>query len=623
MSESSWNRLVSWAADNRKTILLASAIAAVATAGSFYVVSQQQMSPKKDSSSSASSKNKKKKKAKKAKKDASSTSDEPAAAKKADLPEKFIAGIPLTRSEPQYPNVQDWDKVKELSESERKELANSFKAAGNALYAKKEHTKAAELYTKALDCYTDPIFYSNRSACYFALEDYQKVVEDTTAAIKLRPDYFKCFRRRGTAQEKLENYYDAAVDITASCVLENFGDTSMNDMVDRLMRLNAAQVAQEEYKDRPKVLPSQQFVKTYLGSFRPRKTPEDLKKDTDHEAEQELVLALDLIEKGTYDSYTKALEHLDKAIAGTELQNLFPTLKALALEYRAIFNFLMNKIDQAKADIDLSLQLHATVQAYITRSSIHLDTGDKAASQKDIELALALNPEDPDCYHHQGQLFFLSEEFDKAIECYNKSLELDETFVPSLIFKANSHLKKGERVGQSNPLETRHLVDACFEVFEEGAKKFPKNADLWNYYAEALLSTQKYSESLRYLDKAIALEKEQNPTSMSVLPLVSKALVIFQTQKDFDTSVDLCKQALVIDDRSEVAIGTLAQLYLSAGKHDEAMKMFKKNAEYARSEEELVQNLVFLVASKIQTTLQTDLPVVYKKLKEITPPQQA
>ncbi|KAG5368411.1 Mitochondrial import receptor subunit tom70 [Yarrowia sp. C11] len=618
MSESSWNRLVSWAADNRKTIVLASAIAALATAGSFYVVSQQQMSPKKDSSSSSSSKNKKKKKAKKAKKEASSA-DEPAA--KTELPEKSIAGISLTRSAPQYPDVKDWDKVKELSESERKELANSFKAAGNALYAKKEHTKAAELYSKALDCYIDPIFYSNRSACYFALEEYQKVVDDTTEAIKLRPDYFKCFRRRGTAHEKLENYFDAAVDITASCVLENFGDTSMNDMVDRLMRLNAAQVAQEEYKDRPKVLPSQQFIKTYLGSFRPRKMPKDLKKDTDHEAEQELVLALDQIEKGTYDSYTKALEHLDKAIAGTELQNLFPTLKALALEYRAIFNFLMNKMDEAKADIDLSLQLSATVQAYITRSSINLDSGDKAASQRDIELAMALNPEDPDCHHHQGQLYFLSEEFDKAIESYNKSLELDDSFVPSVIFKANSHLKKGERVGQSNPIETRHLVDACFEVFEEGAKKFPNSADLWNYYAEALLSTQKYSESLRYLDKAIALEKEQNPTSMSVLPLVSKALVIFQTQKDLDTSVDLCKQALVIDDRSEVAIGTLAQLYLSVGKHDEAMKMFKKNADYARSEEELVQNLVFLVASKIQTHLKTDLPVVYKKLREITPSQ--
>lgn len=614
MSDSSWNRLVSWAADNRKTILVASAIAAIATAGSFYVVSQQQMSPKKDSTTSSSKKSKKKKAKKAAKKEEES--------KKEDLPEKLVAGIPLTRSEPRYPNVSDWEAVKALSESERKELANSFKAAGNALYAKKEHVKAADLYSKALECHIDPIFYSNRSACYFALEDYQKVVDDTTAAIKLRPDYFKCFRRRGTAQEKLERYYDAAVDITASCVLENFGDTSMNDMVDRLMRLNAAQVAQTEYKDRPKVLPSQQFVKTYLGSFRKRTPPKDLSKDTDHEAEQELVLALDLIEQGTYDSYTKALVHLDKAIDGTELQNLFPTLKALALEYRAIFNFLMNKIDAAKADIDLSLQLHATVQAYITRSSIHLDTGDKAASQKDIELALALNAEDPDCYHHQGQLFFLSEEFDKAIECYNKSLELDGQFVPSLIFKANSFLKKGERVGQSNPIETRHLVDACFETFEEGSKKFPKNADLWNYYAEALLSTQKYGESLRYLDKAIALEKEQNPTSMSVLPLVSKALVIFQTQKDFDTSVNLCKQALVIDDRSEVAIGTLAQLYLSAGKHDEAMKMFKKNAEYARSEEELVQNLVFLVASKIQTTLQTELPVVYKKLKDITPPQQ-
>lgn len=618
MSDSSWNRLVVWAADNKKTILLASAIAAIATAGSVYVVSQQQLTPKKDSKD----KKKKAKKSKKSKKDAGADkSADVAESNKADLPEKSIAGIPLTRSEPRYPEVADWDKVKELSEAERKELANSFKAAGNALYAKKEHVKAAELYSKALDCHIDPIFYSNRSACYFALEDYNKVVEDTTAAIKLRPDYFKCFRRRGTAQEKLENYYDAAVDITASCVLENFGDHSMNDMVDRLMRLNAAQVAQTEYRDRPKVLPSQQFVKTYLGSFRPRAFPADLKKDTDHEAEQELVLALDLIEKGTYESYSKALEHLDKAIAGTELQTLFPTLKALALEYRSIFNFLMNKIDAAKADIDLSLEFHATVQAYITRSSIHLDTGDRAGSQKDIELAIALDKDDPDCYHHQGQLYFLSEEFDKAIECYNQSLKLDPTFVPSLIFKANSHLKKGERAAQTNPLEAKHMVDLCFEVFEESAKNFPKNPELWNYYAEALLSTQKYSESLQFLDKSIALEKEQNPTSMSVLPLVSKALVIFQTQKDFETSVDLCKQALVIDDRSEVAIGTLAQLYLSAGKHDEAMKMFKKNAEYARSEEELVQNLVFLVASKIQTTLQTDLPVVYKKLKEITPPQ--
>lgn len=52
-----------------------------------------------------------------------------------------------------------------LTVKERKAYAVTFKTEGNKLYGGRKFTQAIDLYTKAIMCHADPVFYSNRAAC--------------------------------------------------------------------------------------------------------------------------------------------------------------------------------------------------------------------------------------------------------------------------------------------------------------------------------------------------------------------------------------------------------------------------------------------------------------------------
>jgi import receptor subunit TOM70 len=80
---------------------------------------------------------------------------------------------------------------------------------------------------------------------------------------------------------------------------------------------------------------------------------------------------------------------------------------------------------------------------------------------------------------------------------------------------------------------------------------------------------------------------------MNVLPLVNKALALYQWQNDLPRAEELCKEALEIDPECDAAVATLAQLSLQQGKLDQAIEYFGRHASIARSEPELEQSVTF------------------------------
>jgi mitochondrial import receptor subunit TOM70 len=78
-----------------------------------------------------------------------------------------------------------------------------------------------------------------------------------------------------------------------------------------------------------------------------------------------------------------------------------------------------------------------------------------------------------------------------------------------------------------------------------------------------------------------------------VLALVNKGLALYQWKQDIVSAEECCQQALSIDSECEAAVATLAQLSLQQNKIDQAVRMFGRNAELARSETELVSALTY------------------------------
>jgi hypothetical protein len=96
---------------------------------------------------------------------------------------------------------------------ERKERAASLKKKGNDAYQGRKFVIAAEFYSRAIAVSPEPepVFYSNRAACYVSMEppQHEKVVADCDQALKLDSRYVKALNRRATALEALERYEEA------------------------------------------------------------------------------------------------------------------------------------------------------------------------------------------------------------------------------------------------------------------------------------------------------------------------------------------------------------------------------------------------------------------------------
>jgi mitochondrial import receptor subunit TOM70 len=82
-------------------------------------------------------------------------------------------------------------------------------------------------------------------------------------------------------------------------------------------------------------------------------------------------------------------------------------------------------------------------------------------------------------------------------------------------------------------------------TFRRCIKNFPKVPDVYNYYGELLLDQGEHHDAIEKFDTAIEMEKQTKPMAMNVLPLINKALALFQWKQDFSEAEKLCEKALI------------------------------------------------------------------------------
>jgi len=131
------------------------------------------------------------------------------------------------------------EQIQALDTGERKSLAASLKQKGNDAYQARKFPHAIQFYTRAIAVspQPEPVFYSNRAACYVSMEppQHEKVVADCDEALKLDSRYVKALNRRATALEALERYGDALRDYTATTILGKFQNDAAGRSVERVL----------------------------------------------------------------------------------------------------------------------------------------------------------------------------------------------------------------------------------------------------------------------------------------------------------------------------------------------------------------------------------------------------
>ncbi|KAI4597415.1 TOM (translocase of outer membrane) complex component [Pestalotiopsis sp. 9143b] len=590
VESSTWDRITSWASENKAIVYTIAGVTLVATgAGVVYYLNSD--SKPKTTQPKISKKEKRKRK----------EAERQAEAQKA---------AEVTAEKPKQAPVEPAEELPEitaelaatLSEEKRKEYALQLKNAGNKAYGSKDYNKAIDLYSQAILCKPDPIFYSNRAACYNALSVWDKVVEDTTAAINLDPTYVKALNRRANAYEHLEQYSEALLDFTASCIIDEFKNESSANSVERLLKKVAEVKADDIVKSKnPNKLPSPTFVANYIQSFRAKDRPAGLE-DSDeldsNTGKGQLQAGLRAMERKTHEGYEEAATAFEKAL---ELGDL-GEYEALAYNMRGTFRCLKGNQEQALADMDKSIELDPSLtQSYVKRASMRLERGERAEAAEDLEKAIQQNDQDPDIYYHRAQLHFIHGEFQEAAKDYQKSIDLDTTFIFSHIQLGVTQYKMGS-------------IASSMATFRRCVKNFDKVPDVYNYYGELLLDQGKFDEAIQKFDTAMEMEKQTKPMAMNVLPLINKALALFQQKQEFTEAEKLCEKALIIDPECDIAVATMAQLLLQQGKVTDALKYFERAAELARTPGEIVNALSYAEATRTQLEVQEKYPQLAAKL---------
>ncbi|GAM91010.1 hypothetical protein ANO11243_090570 [Dothideomycetidae sp. 11243] len=590
-TSSLWDRISTWASENKAAVYTIAGVTLVVTgAGAVYYFSGSS-SP---SEEVAAGKKKARKDKKKAKKDLEKGDAEEKSASEPKVPR------PTVEAEEELPQLTE-ESVAALSEQERKDTAARLKAAGNKAYGSKDYNRAIDLYGQALLCKADPVFYSNRAACWNAMSNWDKVIEDTTAALSLDAEYVKALNRRANAYEQVGKFSEALLDYTASCIIDAFRNDASAQAVERLLKKVAEAKATSILASKPKKLPSPTFVSNYLQSFRAKPLPADLEEATEldeNTGKGQLKKGLLAVQRRTGEGYTEAAEAFEKSI---ELGGL-EQHEALAYNMRGTFKYLRGE-EGALDDLNKSIELDKTlIQSYVKRASMHLESNNRQEAKEDFDTAIEQDARDPDIYYHRAQLNFILAEYGEAAKDYQKSIDLDSKFIFSHIQLGVTQYKMGS-------------IASSMATFRRCMKNFDKVPDVYNYYGELLLDQQKYSEAIEKFETAVELEKKEHVTGMNVLPLINKALALFQWKQDFKAAEDLCQKALIIDPECDIAVATMAQLLLQQGKVTDALTYFERAAELSRTEGEIVNALSYAEATRTQLEVQEKYPQLASRLQ--------
>jgi import receptor subunit TOM70 len=584
-----------------KVAVAVTAVLGIGTlAGIVYYLNKSNVSLDSTSSSTDSLKKKRKNKKKKGKlSTSSSASTDPVVVEDED-PETSIYPInPSTK----LPQITSED-ISKLSKDKKEKWALALKEKGNEYFKAKQYERAIIYYTDALSCKEDHIYYGNRSACYYALGNFEKTIEDATSALKLKPDYSKCLLRRAHVYEDIGEYENAMFDLTALSIFGGLEDKSSESVLERVLVKQSNKLNEEIYSNLPKELPSSSSISSFLGAFVKEDIDLDSSKYEKDSGIYYLVNALIEINKDTDEGYENADNYLNQSIERFEKNGYKEEEKqlvAIAYEYMGIFAFLKT-LDSANSYIEKGLLIYPRPRMYVVLALIAADKGDYLSADAQFTKAIKMNPEDPNIYYHYGQVFYLIGDLSKAQSNFEKAKSLNPNNVYALI--------------QLACITYRHKdVEKCFEMFNQAKALFPTAPEIPNYLGEILFDKGDIEGATKQFDVAAKLQEVIPGNNIGVLPLINKS-VIYQKLNDFDECTSILEKAVKIDPKSEIAWTNLGQVYLLKQKVEEAMKCFEKACRLCRSSEDRKQTIALLESAKMQLKVRND-PVLNKKMQEI------
>ncbi|KAF4112204.1 hypothetical protein G5714_006999 [Onychostoma macrolepis] len=464
----------------------------------------------------------------------------------------------------------------ELENMSPLDRAQSAKNKGNKYFKAGKYEQAIQCYTEAISlCPKEQkgdlsTFYQNRAAAYEQQLKWTEVIQDCSQAVELNPCYVKALFRRAKALEKLGNKKECLEDVTAVCILEVFQNQQSMLLADKVLKQLGKEKAKEKYKNREPLMPSPQFIKSYFSSF------------TDDIISQPL-------QKGE-----KKDEDKDKEGEASEVTGSSGYLKAKQYMEEENYDKIISNATAAQPDLDrvinmddASVKLRAN--ALIKRGSMYMQQQQPQLSTQDFNMAAEIDPRNADVYHHRGQLKILLDQVEEAVGDFDECIKLRPDSALAQAQKCFA-LYRQAYTG-NNPSQVQKAMDG----FEDVIRRFPKCAEGYALYAQALTDQQQFGKADEMYDKCIELEPDNATT------YVHKGLLQLQWKQDLEMGLELISKAIEIDNKCDFAYETMGTIEVQRGNLDKAIDMFNKAINLAKSEMEMAHLYSLCDAAYAQT----------------------
>ncbi|KAM9478874.1 mitochondrial import receptor subunit TOM70-like isoform 1-T1 [Salvelinus alpinus] len=493
---------------------------------------------------------------------------------------------------------------RELEDMSPLDRAQGAKNKGNKYFKAGKYEQAIQCYTEAIglcprENQTDlSTFYQNRAAAYEQQMMWTEVVQDCTQAIEMNPRYIKALFRRAKALERLDNKKECLEDVTAVCILESFQNQQSMLLADKVLKLLGKEKAKDKYKNRDPLMPSPQFIKSYFSSFtddiisQPLQKGEKKDEDKDNEGE-----AAEVTESSGYLKAKQYMEeeNYDKIISEcTKEVESGGRYTAEALLLRATFYLLIGNATGAQPDLDRVINMEDAniklrANALIKRGSMYMQQQQPMMSTQDFNMAAEIDTRNADVYHHRGQLKILLDQVEEAVGDFDECI----------LLRPDSALAQAQKCfalyRQAYTGNSQSQVQTAMDGFEDVIRRFPKCAEGYALYAQALTDQQQFSKADQMYNKCIDLEPDNATT------YVHKGLLQLQWKQDLDLGLDLISKAIEIDNKCDFAYETMGTIEVQRGNLDKAIDMFNKAINLAKSEMEMAHLYSLCDAAYAQT----------------------
>ena len=485
-------------------------------------------------------------------------------------------------------------------------MSDEHKAKGNAAFSAKNFPEAIEHFTKGIEVDSkNHVLFSNRSASYTSIGDYQNAFEDAKECVELKPDWAKGYSRLGAALQGLRKYDESIAAFNSGLKV----DPNMQALVTGLEAAQKAKSAPphplaqlfgpnlysaiatmpqlKELRDDPefmgilgRVINDHSLINNYLQDPRmmqlltsitkqpggqdddapppqkkpePKKEPEPVKQYSPEELEAQEVNKKAVAFKAEGNTLYKA----KKFPEALELYNKASELEPKNIQF--MNNIAAVYLEQKEYEKCIEMCDKAT------------ETGkDNNADFKDIGKAMTRKGT---CYHKQ-------KDYDNAIVAFKASLlenrsadTLDKVCPPPthptfhlglLLPPFFQQLQKCEAEKKKVAAEAYFSEEKCEEARLAGNEKF---------------KAQQYKEAIYLYDDAI----KRNPKAHTVY---SNRAAAYMKMGAYDDAEKDCLKAIAIDAGFVKAITRLGHIYFFRKEYHKAMVQYQKGMDLDANNEE-------------------------------------